>query len=68
MYRYLAVLLAKKGITPKSAAGVLGLSEERFLGLLYGGGFSVREAFLLRNRFFPEYDVAALFKGGEEKE
>ncbi len=68
MYRYLAALLAKKGITTENAAGLLDMSEDRFLKLLYEGSFSVRDAFLLRNRFFPEYDVAVLFQGGDEKE
>jgi len=70
MYRYLAVLFAKKGITPENAAVLLGMSEGRFLGLLYEGSFSVREAFLIRNRFFPEYDIAALFRKNthDEKE
>lgn len=62
MYRYLSELLARKGITPGNAAGALGLSESRFRELLHEGGFSVKEAFLLRNRFFPEYDVSVLFQ------
>ncbi len=67
MYRYLAALFDKKGISPESAAGLLGMSRSGFLGLLYEGSFSVRDAFLLRNRFFPGYDIAVLFQKNEKE-
>ncbi len=62
MYPYLAALLRKNGISFDSAAEVMGISESEFRELLFHSSFSVEDAFLLKNRFFPHEDVAVLFK------
>ncbi len=62
MYPYLAALMEKNDISFNSAAEVLGVSESDFRNLLFHSSFSVEDAFLLKNRFFPQEDVAVLFK------
>ncbi len=62
MYPYLADLLRKNDISFDSAAKVLGVSESDFRELLFHSSFSVEDAFLLKNHFFPHEDVAVLFK------
>lgn len=63
MYPNLAAEMARKGITQQDIADALSKNPATVSGWFNnrGGGFSVDDAFLIKERFFDECDVDYLF-------
>lgn len=67
MYLVLIGEQAKKKITNRAIAKVLGTHENTVSNKLNGGQFTVDEAISIRDAFFPDCKIEELFKN-EEKE
>ena len=60
--------LAKKNITNEAIADLLGIHRNSVYNKLKGiTSFSVEEAIVIRDNFFPEYDINTLFEKRAEK-
>lgn len=68
MYLVLVGEQAKKKITNRAIAKVLGTHENTVSNKLNGGQFTINEAISIRDAFFPDYKIEELFKTEHEEE
>lgn len=58
--------MAKKKVTNGAIAKLLGLHPNTIYYKLNEGSFSVEEAVLIRDAFFPDWSIESLFKTDDE--
>lgn len=66
MYANLKAELIKNNITQKEVAEYLGLHENSIGNKVNTSSFSVEEAFLIKERFFPNCELKYLFAKTKE--
>ena len=62
MYENLKIEMVKKGITNTQLATLLGVHVNSIANKISHGPFSIEDAFLIKNNFFPDLDIAYLFE------
>ncbi len=71
MYENLVKALTNKGVSNRAAAVIINMPEATFRAKLFGRsqcGFTIEEAFDIKDNIFPEMDIAYLFKRSKETE
>lgn len=69
MYSNLSKEILANGMSWRSTAAAIGMPESTFRNKISCGEFSVAEAFSIKERVLPKYDLAYLFaKDDSEKE
>ena len=61
MYNNLDKTLKENAFSFRAAAAAIGMSEATFRNKMNGGSFSIGEAFDIRERLLPRYDIYYLF-------
>lgn len=60
--------MAKRNITNESVANLLGIHRNSVYNKLRGiSSFSVEEAIVIRDSFFPDYDIDTLFEKADQE-
>ncbi|MDR1003258.1 MAG: hypothetical protein LBL82_08335 [Oscillospiraceae bacterium] len=70
MYENLKRALFDKKISNQTLASVLGIHINSITNKIERGPWSIKEAFLIKDVFFPEFELTYLFAGesdGEDK-
>lgn len=62
MYENLKIEMVKKGITNTQLAILLGVHVNSIANKILHGPFSIEEAFLIKNNYFPDLDITYLFE------
>lgn len=68
MYVNLEKELRANHFTHRSAAAAIGMAEPTFRSKMSGGRFTVEQAFEIKNRLLPKYELEYLFFNEEEQE
>ena len=61
MYSNLSKEILANGMSLRSTAAAIGMPESTFRNKISCGEFSVAEAFSIKERVLPKYDIAYLF-------
>lgn len=62
MYNNLDRELGASKLSWRNAAAAIGMPESTFRNKLKDGTFNIEEAFLIKRRLFPKYDLEYLFE------
>lgn len=67
MYANLDREIAANGMSWRSVSGAIGMPESTFRNKITTGDFSIGEAFSIKERVFPKYELEYLFEKSEVK-
>lgn len=68
MYSNLNKEILAKGMSWRSSAAAIGMPESTFRNKISSGEFSVNEAFKIKERLLPKYELSYLFAKDDENE
>lgn len=61
MYNNLNRAISENGMSWRSVADTINMPESTFRNKISNGSFSIEEAFLIKRRALPKYDIGYLF-------
>lgn len=62
MYNNLKRAINENGMSWRSVADAIDMPESTFRSKISNGSFSIEEAFLIKRRALPKYDIGYLFE------
>ena len=62
MYENLTIEMTRKGVTKRQLAELLNIHENSVAYKILHGTFSIEEAFKIKHRFFPQFELEYLFE------
>lgn len=68
MYANLEKELRANHFSHRSAAAAIGMAEPTFRSKMSGGKFSIEQAFEIKNRLLPKYELEYLFAVSDDDE